>query len=270
MSCMRICNMQCTSQCTDTSTDSCNGTQLVQEVAQDGAPALLVQFGAFALQIQPSSGAAESAWQSVSEDAAATFAALSARSHAHVPITVPPTQLQAAQQLAAAWANVELALEVRASVKDTTPWAPAGHIIASEQFDMSDTLRGAADTAAYTAADNIKQDNTGAQAEPQVLLAARVRQNGNIVVKAWDVNVVSDFYATRTATETRAALGAALWQLGMLKRCVEAAGVVSRCTHDQAYQIAHKTISVEATTVTCVGRQYPVSAQMQFGCRRGS
>jgi hypothetical protein len=41
-----------------------------------------------------------------------------------------------------------------------------------------------------------------------VLLTARVRQSGSIVIKAWAQDDVSQFYATRSMTETKRVIGA--------------------------------------------------------------
>jgi hypothetical protein len=189
----------------------------LQEFKPDPVPALHLEPGAVSLRAAPAAAkphVAEMAWHPLDSDAAAKVAACAKHGdRAALDVRIARAQLDTARRLAVDWAASEVAVEVRAVLAHAIPHAPAGHIIVSEQFDVSGAA--AAAVAAAMAAETRDSSEPGAApgvggAEDvlQVLLAARARQNGSIVVKAWRSDDVAQFYATRSGTETRAVIGA--------------------------------------------------------------
>ena len=176
----------------------------LQEHESELVPALRLEPGALSLKARTvhKPRVAEMAWQPFD------CAACRRRGDtASLEALVSGAQMEAARRLAADWGVGEATVEVRAVLAETRPHAPAGHCLLTKQFDVTDvfaSVAAAVDSALDATAGAREAEATGGN----VLLTARVRQSGSIVVKAWAQEDVSQFYATRTATETKRVIGA--------------------------------------------------------------
>lgn len=99
-------------------------------------------------------------------------------------------QLQAARAMAASFDQAELALEARAVLVSGTPTAPKGHCVVAKQFSLT-SERAAIDKAVQQATSGEEVHSAPGSQDDNVLYTARVRQGGNIVVKAWAAGEIS-------------------------------------------------------------------------------
>ena len=155
---------------------------------------------------------AEMSWQPF--DAGSVAACRQHGDAAVLRADVPRSQLDAAKLLAADVSVAEAAVEVRAVLSTAAPYAPAGHCLRTEQLDVTavlrQALRGPASAPATEEENTLGERLSSAPSAGggRTLLVARVRQNGNVVIKAWATRHVSQFYATRSNTETKNFVGA--------------------------------------------------------------
>lgn len=106
---------------------------------------------------------------------------------------VARAQLERARAIACSTLTcAEVAIEVRATQAEGCPHAHAGHCISERQLDITTAARR---LDALRAADAAGMASHAGGADGAEVLAARVRSNGNVVIKAWSAAQVSQMAA---------------------------------------------------------------------------
>ena len=158
----------------------------LQEHDAEAIPAL--QLGAAALSLHAPAfntpNVAEMAWQTFE---GSDLAQCHPGGCSTLTAAISADQLQAAQAMSVSFGQAELALEARAVQRSATAHAPKGHCIIAKQFSLADE-RDAISAALQQAETNRAEED---MQEDNVLYTARVRQGGNVVVKAWAVGEIS-------------------------------------------------------------------------------
>jgi hypothetical protein len=205
----------------------------------DNVPAVVQEPGMLTLKKPPVTKpqVAEMSWQAFSKGSVREC--LHHGDSATLQVQVSLAQLQAANLLAVDLQRAEAVVEVRAVLTETAPHAPAGHCIVMKQFDVTEELRVAATAAgrlSVTAFPSVHlsssmQQEGSCDGKPlaslsghpvalssassldvgagggNCLLMARTRHNGNVVIKLWGAERISQFDTTRADTDTKAAKG---------------------------------------------------------------